>query len=361
MIPKLSQLLSLGNRHLVSASGEGKAPEVFPLEKGQLLEGRVLEMGSKGQYVVETELGRLNIESKALLSKGQQVQLQVLTTRPETTLKLLETPLKGEMRPMLGQAGVPVDPAPLVRTMQNTILVPVSPSMGASLTSISVTAQSSSGAKGAAAGEIVNGMSSRPVRNAATSPSTSVITTQTSTGSSTVLGSGGQFLGLQSLTPERLAQMNLPLLEATIVALPSKDQAVINIENSSYHVQGRIEGSLGEQRQLQLISLLPQLQLSVLSKEGGGQPAGGDSQSSNLLTSLEKAPDLSPLLKGLNIPFVTGMDSLGSRYRNTLLSFSTLTPERLSGKDAGAILKHGLEQLRIRNEIMPSKGGRGLQ
>ena len=98
MAPKITLTSSLRIDRIGSPGGDtrsGRSP--FPFSRGQMLQGVVTGKNSQNQFYLDVNGTRYVAESRRPLQVGQQLDLQVVATRPRTTLQVVDDPLSRDI------------------------------------------------------------------------------------------------------------------------------------------------------------------------------------------------------------------------------------------------------------------------
>ncbi len=98
MDPKITLTPTLRIDRIGTAQGEAQSRKSpFPFTRGQMVQGVITGRSAENQFYLDVNGTRFVAESRAPLHVGQQLDLQVVTTHPRTTLHVVEDPLTREI------------------------------------------------------------------------------------------------------------------------------------------------------------------------------------------------------------------------------------------------------------------------
>ena len=139
------------------------------------------------------------------------------------------------------------------------------------------------------------------------------------------------------------------IFKAVVLEGKSSNTFVLDIGGRSISAHAQLPLSVGQTLQLQVESTSPQIELRILSDSA-------NLFSGKAITLLGNSLDLQNLLQTLRAAKTSTFTSLSAQSQRTLESFFQFTPEGLSSKDAGGLLKQLIDRLGMSFEALLFKG-----
>lgn len=311
MITKLPPIASLYGPQARSVQpGEKSLPVTPQLEAGKIATATVVENRGQNMFMLETAGLRFPVQSNLPLVKGEQIQVQVLSTNPVLELQKVDPGLPSQIRQTLTLAGEVINVKPLLQNLQSTFFA------------ASKSLQATPAASPNTIGQVTE------------------ITPQTV---QPILQK------MESAAVEQLIRQGNYTVKATVLENQGENRSLVRIGGDSYSLNGRMAAEPGESKVLQLQSLQPTVNFFPVS-DGGvvnkAQPL--------LLSSQDQA--LPALVRALQLPFFTGLDQLQPTQQQLLHNMQSLQPSQLQEPGAGELLKRNLEQLGLRSEALVAQG-----
>lgn len=313
MITKVPQNAVLYGPQASSVQPGGKAvPTVSQMTAGKMMSATVVESPGQNMFTLETSGGmRLGVQSNIALTKGEQLQFQVLSTKPVLELQKVDAGLPVQTRQSLALAGDVINVKPLLRDLQ-TSLFAAAKALPRGETTLQTFSQPSSQISSQTAAPVLQKMDSVAV-------------------------------------DQRIRQGNYTV-KATVIENLGDNKALVQIAGKNYQLSGLSNAQPRENKVLQLQSLkngtpsfFPVGDNGVVNKS---QPL--------LLTTQNQS--LPALVRALQLPFFTGLDLLQPAQQQTLHNLLSMQPSQLQKYDAGELLKSNLEQLGTRSETLVAQG-----
>jgi hypothetical protein len=304
----ITPLTSSTNLGSATARPSSQLPWQKYIQSGEVLKAGVLEAQGKDLFVLDIKGNHIAAQSKAPLSVGQTLQLQVVTTSPQIELKIISNAQQPFFGHSLTLVAENIDLAGLFRTLQKT---GPSPLEGLSKTAVPET-------KG---------------RDVFT------------------LDIEGTQATIQSKSPPSVGQtLQLQMVKATVLEAKGQGVFTLDMRGTRVAVQSEAPLSVGQTLQLQVVTTSSQIELKIVS-ESQQQPPGGS------LTLIGENKDLLGLLKTLQPATGTSpFEDLSHTTRVSLENFFSLQQNQLSGKDGGEILKQLIDKMGLTLENLLAKG-----
>ncbi len=306
MITKTPQIGVLYGPRASSVPQGERGPVAVPqLAAGRMASATVVESRGQNMFTLESAGLRFEVQSSLPLAKGEQLQFQVLSTKPVLKLQKVDSGLPVQVRQALALAGDVINVKPLLQSLQNSFFS----KPGASSTTTATVAESAS-------------------------PLSSSIPQKMDTGA-----------------VEQLIRQGNYTVKATVLQHQGENRTLVRIGGESFQLQGAIAAEPGESKVLQLQSLQPTPSFVPLTERG----VPDKTQAPLLSTQTQSLP---ALVRALQLPLFTGLDLLQPTQQQLLHNMQSLQPAQLQEPGAGALLKNNLEQLGLRSEALVA-GGRG--
>ena len=311
MISKTAQIAVLYGPRIDSMQQGVKTPVVSPqLEPGKMTFATVVESRGQNMFMLEAAGLRFEVQSQLPLTKGEQIQVQVMKTSPVLELQKVDSGIPAQVRQSLALAGDIIDVKPLLQSLQKSFF-------------------------------------SVPQTPLSTSPASATIATQPAAAALQL-----SLATAQKMEPgavEQLVREGNYTVKATVLEHLGENRIVVRIAGESYQLQGHVPAAPGESKQLRLQSLQPVPVFMVVDEKG----VVDKTQPLSLTTQTQS---LSPLMRALQLPLFTGLDLLPPTQQQLLQNLQSLHPDRLQEPGAGELLKSNLEQLGIRSETLVAQG-----
>ena len=316
MITKVPQNAVLYGPQASFVQPTGKTvPGVSQMMAGKMMFATVVESPGQNMFTLETSGGmRLDVQSNVALTKGEQLQFQVLNTKPVLELQKIDTGVPAQARQSLALAGDVVNVKPLLQDLQTSLFA---------------------AAKALPKGETTFQPFSQP-----SSQISSQISSQTA---APVLQK------MDATVVDQLIRQGNYTVKATVVENLGDNKALVQIAGKNYQLSGLSNAQPGESKVLQLQSLNGTPSFFPVGENG----VVNKSQPLLLTTQNQSLP---ALVRALQLPFFAGLDLLQPAQQQTLHNLQSLQPSQLHKPDAGQLLKTNLELLGTRSETLVAQG-----
>ena len=311
MISKLTPIASLYGAQARGVQPGEKALSVLPhLEAGKIAFATVVENRGQNMFMLETADLRFPVQSNLPLVKGEQIQFQVLSTKPVLELQKVDPGLPAQIRQTLALAGEVINVKPLLQNLQTTFFATAKPPPATPVASNNPAVQ---------------------------------ITEPTPQTVQPILQK------IEAGAVEQLIRQGNYTVKAGFLENQGEARNLVRIGTESYLLQGRLAAEPGETKVLQLQSLQPTVIFFPVN-EGGVV-----NRSQPLLLSGE-TQKLPALVRALQLPLLSGIELLQPTQQQLLQNLQRLQPTQLQDPGAGELLKRNLEQLGLRSEALVAQG-----
>ncbi len=315
------------------------------LQPGQFFKGMVAELPSAGQVVLETSMGTLTAKTDISLVKGQQVQLQVLSTTPQLELVLKQDPLQSQLRTLSAFAGRSMDLSPLVQLLQDSASS-LQPSTG--LSPLPVSGDSQPAVAIPANNENILALLMGKSFSAVTPQSTvnqpaAAIPVNNENIPALLMGKSSSAINPQGTLAQPLT------IKASFVEQTTGDRSLLEIGGSRFAVRGEISARPGQEVLLQVRPNQAELSFALLS-------VAGERSAGQTVVLADKSVDLSPLLKALQLPIFRGLDLLPDFQRSTIQTLAGLDSKNLVQQESGRQVQDGVQRVGMNMEALLARG-----
>ncbi len=354
-ITPLTSSTGLGS---ATSRSSGQPPGQRTFHAGEFLKATVLETSGNDFFTLDIAGNRITAQSKATLSPGQSLHLQVVTLSPQVELKIVSNTPQQVFGHSLTLVGKNLDLSSLVNSLQQ----------------ITGTTREATGkatvleAKGNdvfildIGGKQITAQSEIPLSPNQTlqlqmtyqPPQINVqipsgIDQPTVNGPLSFIDDGTDFTSIIKTLPKGDNSPQTELVKATVLAHKGGDVYLLDIGGKQITAQSQTPLVAGRSLELEIISTLPQPKITIV--------AGTDSKSvGSSLIPVGDTAEIINLLQTLQPSRLVPLDSLSITSRTTLENFISLQQQTLSGKDGGETIKHLVDKIGLAMEHLLAVG-----
>jgi hypothetical protein len=354
-ITPLGSATNLGSA-TARAGGQPLGQKYF--QSGEIFKASVIEAQGKDQFIIDIKGNHITAQSKASLSVGQTLQLQVVSTSPQIELKIVANTQHQFFGHSLTLISENIDLAGLVKTLQkagttaleglNRATVVEAKGNDAFTLDIGGTRVAAQSTTQLSPGQTLQ------LQVVTTSPQIELKIASTaqqpfSGGSLTLIGDNNDLAGLV----KTLQQAGTPSLDgfnkATVLEAKGNNIYTLDIGGTNVVAQSKTQLAPGQILQLQVATTSPHVELKIA-------PDTQSQLSSGSLTLMGEKSDLQGILKTLQPAGYSPFQNLSATTRAGLENFLSLQQNQLSGKDGGESLKQLIDKMGLNLEKLLAGG-----
>ncbi len=355
-ITPLTSSTSLGSA-TTRSSGQSSGQRFF--HSGEILKATVVETTGKDLFTLDIGGTQIAAQSKASLSPGQVLQLQVATLSPQVELRIVTNSPQQFLGRSLTLVGQNINLTDLLKTLQQT-----GNTLSKGLTDATVL-----GAKGNDTFLLdIGGKQISAETQATLSPGQTFQLQLAETAARIQLnfsqgalsetsgqplagtGQGIDFSSPLQASPNESVSPGKGLIDATVLSAKGNNIFVLDFGGKQIEVQSNISLSPGQTLQLQMEEVSSRLALKIVPNSEGQQGAG------TLVTVSGDPIELAGLLSAFQKTPILPFEDLSSTTRATLEQYFSLQQNTLSGKDGGEVLKHLVDNMGMTMEALLANG-----
>jgi hypothetical protein len=328
------------------------------LQSGEILKATVLETKGKDLFILDIGGNSIAAQSKALLSPGQTLQLQLVSASPQIELKIVSNTPQQFFGRSLTLISENIDLTGLFKSLQQAGNSPLKDLGQATVLETKgqdsyildiggnhIAAQSKSPLSlGQTLQLQVESLSPQVELKFSSSTQQQVIG-----GSLILFGDNTEVIGLVANLQQSGTSTLEGLIKATVLEVKGNDVYILDVEGNSITAQTKTFLVPGQTLQLQVVTTSPQIELKI-SSNTRQQFSGGS------LTLVGENTDLVALLKTFQQVGALSLNDLTPITQQTLESFLSYKQNELSGKDGGKILKYLIDRTGLTLENLLASG-----